>query len=196
MHSRRENGFSLIELLVVIAIVALLMSYASVAISSVINGSEMERAGQAVADAVKLARQEAVSKNRETQLAIFELPLDAEGPKGLRGFEIWRVDETPTGLVTNRVTRLQKLPPQIVISEDSSLSPLLSTAAQGTTNAAGQANLKYKTLRFRSNGMLPGASGATNFFTVQSARAKGFPPENYFTILINPLTSKVTTIRP
>ncbi len=195
---REPGGFSLVELLVVMAIIGLLMSFASMAVTSVLNGTNLERAGSTVADAIKLARQEAVSKNRETQLAFFELPADASGPQGLRGVEIWRIDDTINGQVTNRVTRLQRLPTQMMISTNSVLSTLLNSSyvITGTTNAGGVGNVNYKAIRFRANGMLAGASGSTNFITVQSARSTGIPPQDYFTILVNPLTGKVTTIRP
>ncbi|PTX95319.1 hypothetical protein DB345_13670 [Spartobacteria bacterium LR76] len=200
LMNRRTVGiqaFSLVELLVVIAIIALLMSFTSIAITSALTGSEMERAGQTVADAIKLARQEAVSKNREVQLVLLEMPQDAF-PKAWRGVEIWRIDETVNGPVTNKVSRLQRLPSQMIVSSNSALSPLLSASStlQGTTNAAGLSGLSYRAIRFRPDGTLAGANGTTNFLTIQSARATGAPPDNYFTVSINPLTGKVTTIRP
>lgn len=194
--SRIENsrGFSLIELLVVMAIMMLLLSLAAPAFTSIAMGSNLNRGGQIVADQIKLARQEAVSKNREVEVWFLNL---AEGTTpGWRGMLLVRVEENGTRVPAGRITTV---PEGILISTNStangSLSPLLMATNSITTNFSTFGNLTYRAFRFRANGSAS-ALGTNNFLTLQQAAAPGSPPPNYYTIQVNPVTGKVTTYRP
>ena len=195
-HLRHGNGFSLVEVLVVIVIMVILMAVATPAVTSILTGSKMEQAGQMVADTLRLARQEAVSKNREVQVAFFELSTDSGG-KAWIGMQVWRLDDSTNGPITNRVGRLLKLPSPMIISTNGGLSPLVtSSILTGTTNIAGNIGVTYKAFRFRANGATDSSIGVNNCLTVQDGHLPGHPPPNYFTVQVNPLTGKISTIRP
>lgn len=195
-HLRKGKGFTLLELLVVISIMVMLMTLSMPAITSILTGSKLERAGQMVADALTLARQEAVSKNREVQVAFFELPMGTGG-KGWIGLQVWRVDDSPTGSIVRPVSRLWTLPEPMIISTSGGLSPLLTTASlSGTTTIAGNTSVAYKAFRFRANGAMDSGIGTNNYITVQDAVLQGNPPPNYFTVQVNPITGKISIIRP
>lgn len=187
-------AFSLIELLMVISIIVILMVVAVPAVSSIATGTNLERAGQTVADSIGLARQEAVAKNREVQVAFLQMP-DEAGQEAWRGIQIWRIDNSTNGFVTNPVTKLLPLPHGIVIASNAT-SPLLNNAPLSGTRATPSGNLAYRAFRFRANGAVDTGIGSNNYLTVQSARDTGNPPPNFFTIQINPVTGKATTLRP
>ncbi len=67
-----SRAFSLVELLVVTAVIVVLMAVAVPALNSVLAGSGVSRAGQMISDAFVLARQEAVSKNRDVYVRFFK----------------------------------------------------------------------------------------------------------------------------
>jgi len=195
-HRRKGKGFTLLELLVVMSVMVILMTLSLPSITSIMTGSKLERAGQMVADAMTLARQEAISKNREVQVVFCELPMETGG-KGWIGLQVWRVDDSPTGPVTRQVSRLWRLPEPMVISIKGGLSPLLTASTlSGTTTIAGNTGVAYKAFRFRANGSLDSDIGTNNYVTVQDGLLQGDPPPNYFTVQVNPITGKISIIRP
>lgn len=192
---KMRRAFSLIELLAVIAIVVLIAVVGLPAFSSITAGSNLNRAGQLIGDQISLARQEAVSRNRDVQVVFYNLTNGVTG--GWRGVKLLRVDQTPNGPVTNTASRLQLIPEGIIISANPALSPLLTAGATGTTNLASYGSVQYASFRVRANGSLEGSiTSANNFLTLQSANAAGSPPVNYYTVQVDALTGKVSIYRP
>lgn len=185
-----RKAFTLVELLVVMAIIILLSSVAIPALNSVAMGSNLNRAGQIIGDQIALARQEAVTKNREVQVRFYDVATN----QSWRGVQIWRVEQTSTGAVNTPVSRLATLPEGIVINSDASLSPLLT--ADGTMSSVSNSP-PYRGFRFRANGATDSSITAANgYITLQQATAQGNPPANYYTVQINPMTGKVMVYRP
>lgn len=198
---RQAQAFSLVELLVVIAIVAILTSFAAPSLSSVISGSNLNRAGQLVNDQLALARQEAVTKNCDIHVRFFTL--NTPGLSGVRGVQLWRVEESATGPVTNAFGRMVLLPDGVLINSNSSLSPLLSLSSStggisGSTNLPSYGNVSYKGFRIRANGSMDNAIAANNYLTLQNANPPptASAPDNYYTLQVNPITGKVISYRP
>jgi uncharacterized protein (TIGR02596 family) len=190
-------GFTLLEMLVVIGIMMILVGAAVPVLNSVIAGSNMERAGQMVSDAIALARQEAVTKNRETQVAFLKYPQDGEA-EAWRGIQVWRIDEGPTGPVRKPVSRVYTLPAPLVITEDATLSPLLAhgAALSGGAPVPEKGDVPYKAFRFRANGAVDSSMAGQNYLTIVNLRQTGTPPANYYTLQINPVTGNTSVIRP
>jgi len=195
------RAFSLIELLVVIAIVALLTSVAAPSVSSVIAGSNLNRAGQLVNDQLAIARQEAVTKNCDIHVRFFTI--NSGNQSGIRGIQLWRVEEGATGPVTNAFGRMVLLPEGVLINPANTLSPLLtlSSAAggsSGTMNLPTYGNASYTGFRIRANGTLDKTVAANNFLTIQNANPppSANVPDNYYTLQVNPITGKVLSYRP
>ena len=192
--SSLSSAFSLIELLVVIAIFAILATLTLPAIGSINQAGGINRAGAILGDQIVLARQEAVSKNRDIEVRI----IDVDDPitPGYRAIQLWRVDES--GTTKTPFGKIQKLPDGIVIASNS-LSPLLSadTNVSNTTNFGGLGNRPYLGFRIRSSGGLPSdITTDNNFLTVQLAKDTGLPPKNFYTVRVNPITGRVTIHRP
>ncbi len=66
--SRRARAFSLLEILAVVAILEILMVLVAPAIVSSLGSSNLNKAGQTIGDQIALARQEALTRNREVQI--------------------------------------------------------------------------------------------------------------------------------
>jgi len=188
------TGFSLIELLVVVAIVVILAAVTVPATSSALRGASLNQAGQLVSDQLSVARQEAVSKSQDVEVRFYRMTNGlVSGWKGLR---IVRIEQTPTGPVTNPVGRFVSLPDSVMISESSSLSPLMMNATAQSENMGSRGQLSYRAFRFRPNGGLEVGVGSNNFVTLVNMQDIGASPANFYTIQINPLSGKATVYRP
>ncbi len=188
------SAFSLLELLVVIAIFAIMAAVTLPAFSSINQAEGVNRAGQTLGDTVILARQEAVSKNRDIEVRIIDVA-DPLFP-GYRAIQLWINDAAGTN--PSPLGKIQRLPDGVIIASNS-LSPLLTADANvsGSTNFGALGKRDYRGFRIRANGALPQSVTPTNnFLTVQLAKDTGEPPGNFYAIRVNPVTGRVTTHRP
>jgi uncharacterized protein (TIGR02596 family) len=194
-HSR-ASAFSLIELMIVIALLGLLTVLAVPALNSVMRGSNINLAGQTITDQLALARQDAVTRNRDVQVRFYRMT-NGSTP-GWRAVQLWRIDQGPTGPTTNAIGRLVQIPEGIIIATNNSLSPLITTPSfTGTTNLPGYGPTPYAGFRFRANGSLESTvTAARGYLTLAPASDTNETPVNYFTIQLNPLTGKTLIFRP
>lgn len=189
-----KEGFSLIELLTVIAILGILASLIVPAVGSISRGANLNRGGQMISDQLALARQEAVTRNRDVEVRFYQLTNGIS--TGWRGIQLFRIEQTPTGPVTNASSRISVVPEGIVMASNS-LSPLItSSPASGTVHLPTYGATVFRAFRFRGNGSLETSVGTNNYVTLYNAIDKASPPANYYTIQINPLTGKASVFRP
>ena len=183
------GAFSLIELLVVVAIFSIMVALVIPAFTQVRAAGVLTRGGQVLADQIALARQEASTKNRDMEVRI----VDVGGV--YRAVQLWIRGEP----ATRPLGRIEQLPDGVVVSSDTLLSPLLgaSPIVGGTAVFGALGSCPYKGFRIRADGTLDAAVNlSNNFLTVQSANDVTVPPNNYFTVRVNPVTSQVTIHRP
>lgn len=190
VSSRRGRGFSLIELLGVLALIGVLAVFAAPALNAIGGNHAMTRDGQLLGDQIHLARQAAVSRNRETELRLIEFPGGTETRWAVQ------VCDAATGRALHR---LAKLGDNSVISTAETLSPLLANLESASANypTLGGAPCGYYALTFRPNGRLRGVIPARrDYLTLHSRRDDAAAPRNYFTLQIHPLTGRLSVYRP
>ena len=203
---KKSPAFSLIELLVVISIIGILAAAAIGGLSNVARSSNLTSAAQRLGDQFALARQTAVARNLPVEVRIYKLPnfdFTTGGATLWRGLQLFIKDGT------NDVPASRPLffPQRVIISENAQASPLLTGLGTELTppsnvGAFTAANVRYKSFTIRPNGTVTATSSVPDanwFLTVHhenDAKPDGIKPANFATVQINPVTSKVTILRP
>lgn len=194
-RSFQKSAFSLVELLVVVAIIGIMASIAVPAFSSISAANGITRGGQLLGDQIILARQEATTRNRDVEVRLIDMTNGISS--GITGIQLWLADESGN---FSPLGKLQKLPESVVVTSNALYSPLLNMG-NGTMSASGPAaNRPYKAFRIRATGSPSGSSAIStnnNFLTIILEKdASRTPPDNYYSVSVNPVTSKVKIYRP
>lgn len=190
-----NRAFSLVELLTVIAIIILITALAAPMFTSISQGSNLNRAGQILGDHLALARQKAVTLNRDIEVRFYKLPDGATS--AWRGIQLVQIDQTASGPAEKPTTRAVELPAGIAMMERNDLSPLITSSPySGTTNVALRGQVDYRSFRFRPDGTTDAADITKNFVTLGSSTDTATPPKNFYTLQVNPVTGKAAVYRP
>jgi uncharacterized protein (TIGR02596 family) len=193
LTAANRTGFSIIELLVVVAILGVLMVLTLPAVSSIMQSSDLTRAGQMLADQVNLARQMASAQSAVTEIRLIELP----GRTGYTGIQIWKADSAGT---LKAARPLARLPQAVAISRNPAHSAAIGSLVESKMPAESPvANADYVSVQIRPSGFVTPVMGMNSlFFTVmsESKTADSSLPANYFMLQINPLTGAPLVYRP
>ena len=135
-----SRGFSLIELLVVCSIIALVVGFTVPAATTLIRGSQLTQAAQAVSDQISLARQQALSKNRPVEVRFYrfgdrESPGEnSEDPESgkYRAMQCFEIIESGAAIPLNKIQRL----PATVVFNRAGMSTLLDESLRGVAKNA------------------------------------------------------------
>ena len=202
----REGAFSLLELLLVVGIISLLVALAANGLNNVARSSSLATAAQRLGDQIALARQNASSLNLPVEVRLYQLPdFDATNGTAI----LWRGLQLFSQNASGNVTPLSKpvlFPNRVIISSNSAISPLLTSLTRTSPVAAvgpfPSNSVSYVSFTIRPNGMVtPSTITDTNSFLTlhqqnEPIRSGDTKPANFITIQINPITSKVTLLRP
>lgn len=185
-------AFSLIELITVMAIMSILIAVTVPAVSSLQGSMQMTSAGASVGDFLSLARQTAVSSDRDVAVRFYQ-PASG-GP--LIGCQAFILQDNGTQTAVQRVLWL---PQRVVFSDNTNQSSLFQTIS-GTATVSGQQTLKYSQFCFLRDGSTDLDPSASWFFTLTSPQAATNSttntPSNFVTFLIEPENGTVKYYRP
>jgi uncharacterized protein (TIGR02596 family) len=200
-----RHAFSLLELLVVIAILAILLIMSIPAIRSIGGGTEMTAAADLLVAQLNLARQMAITKNRNTELRLYSFNNEF-GETRFHGLQVFISQEDPSANA-EPVGRMLKLPSSACVDSGNTLSPLIAQSPILSGSSLGvsipKVGLEYEavSIGFRPDGSsytTPAAS-SQNFLTLRPWRlmnAQTTLPSNYAIVQISKATGQIRSYRP
>ncbi len=152
----KARAFSLVEMLTVLSAIAILAGFSLPAVNQIQSASALSSASESLVDQLKLARQQAMTRNRPVEVRIYQLPDPADGSRKVwRGMQIFVVEDN--GVVPSE--RPIFFPPMVRISDSATYSSLLDASRSDVVQGAGAAsgirlpdvgsNYSYRAFRFR-----------------------------------------------
>lgn len=202
---QRRSGFTLIEVLVVVSISTILLTLAANVAQDVVVANQITSAGETVMDELRLARHTAIAKDRVVEVRLYRpnVPNSFGEDQGVTALQAFIFDEDNATAKPLREAR--RLPEAIHISEDSSLSTLISDSRLKNDWKTGDeqipladAGTDYSAFRIR---FLPDGSTDLDtqqqwFLTMYPRSVKESPPPNYVTVQIKPARGTIRSYRP
>lgn len=204
MKRSSDSGFSLMEMLVVILIIGIIAAFAVPVVTGVNRSSRLARGAQIVADQLALARQTAITRNRQVEVRFYKFadPEELTSPSRFRGMQIL---EVINARALSPLDKVQPLPTTVIIDASATLSSLFDPAHKTPVLGADAlprvgTNYQYIALRFRPDGstdLLP--TQGPWFLTIhEEIYGDGLtrPPANFTTMEIDPINGGVKFFRP
>lgn len=219
----KQRAFSLVELLVVMVIIAIIASLTIPAFTSLGKAQALGTAGSNILDQLALARQTAVAQNRVVEVWFYkrlENPsrvASAGNVAKFRSYQTMVYDEEVKNNFAQ--TTMQDFPARHILLEDKVFSTLIFPyAATGTTPARtflkedlspNEKNVEYQFIRFKPTGSADlGITGTPTdtdrcFLTLKSENDPAVgtgtgarPANNFFTVMLEPVSGRARTYRP
>ncbi|HSI87228.1 MAG: Verru_Chthon cassette protein D [Candidatus Methylacidiphilales bacterium] len=212
MKARGASAFTLMELVAVMAIIAVIATLSLPAIMPMMRSSSLNTGAGMVVDELNLARQTALTENREVQVRLYKLPSSSDSSDvQFRAFRCF-VKESEDPVQWKPLTKVRYLSDQVIFSADPKYSTLLddgnaarSGLSRSTETFPGSSvPTTYVSFSFRPDGgtnLSPIDPPLGNWFlTLHLAKdpknATTGLPNNYFTTQVEPVTGRVRTFRP
>ncbi len=202
-----RSAFTLIESLAVVAILAIIVAIATPAMLGAIKATRLTAAGELVTGKLAEAQNLALTFSSDVELRLYKAPQVQlfEGGSGqfLQIYQWVESDaETDPGTGDEPAAALkpvgdrEQMPEGIIISYDAKFSSIwhLEPKVEETTGG----DREYVAIRFRPDGSTDLLEAATWFMTLvdrESAAATDLP-HNFYTVQIDPVTSKLEIYRP
>lgn len=211
MTRLRTYGFTLIELLVVVGIISALLALVIPSTTGIMKGSDITRASETVSNEISLARLQAIGKNRQVEVRIYQyaepnMPSESSGKSATWHWHALQAFELDPGGVAYPLGKIQELPGSAVIDENVNLSSILNPALgapapHGSTSAIPPAgtNYYYTSFYFYTDGSTSLSPSQVWFLTIRNINSPSSgttPPANFATIQVNPLNGTAEVFRP
>lgn len=222
-HASKNPGFSLLELLVVILIIGIVAAFVTPAASTILKGSHLSQAEQVLTDQIKLARQQAVTKNHSIEVRFIrygdpELPGERADTPSTGFFRAIQVMEVLDSGAVVPLDKPQLLPLSIIVSPGSlstlvshtDLLPVKKARKEKSPDGTGgdpslprgiDWNYEFVSFRFMPDGgtSLNSTTGTIWCITLHNANerpAGGVPPPNFVTLQLDPVAGSIRLFRP
>lgn len=188
-HEGGRAAFTLLELLVVLAVVSVLIGMMLPAMGSLQGASQLRRAGEMVSNAVALARQTALTRNRSVAFRFYARS-QSEPFFACQYFILEDSGELVPG-------KFYRLPDNMVVSRNDQHTKLPDIAPAATATLPGNEAAVYSEFRFRRDGSTDLDAGEKWFVTAVNARdVTTALPANFQSLLIDPANGTVRTFQP
>jgi len=188
--ARGIAGFTLLEMLAVLGVFLLALAMVLPGLNGVLDGRTLDAATAQAASDLRLARQQAITANRDVIVRIYEIPEGAGW--AMRGYQSFLPDTG--GAAPRALSAATFLPPGVRFSTQADETTLLTLPGQ-TPDAAAPAlpppvarNYRYRTLLFRANGT------PLRGFCLTLRPMRGSAPGR--TIAIDEATGRITVFTP
>ncbi|TLD71274.1 Verru_Chthon cassette protein D [Phragmitibacter flavus] len=206
-------GFSLVEMLMVCGIFAVLLALVTPAAISLISASRMNSAVSMLNDELNLARQAAMTENRDVEVRFYRVASNVGG-EGFqyRAFRTLRQQQKGDGSQLVADGPVKRLPGSVILSANAEHSTLLDYANPNRSGlSSGQEDLPGERLPSDYVGLVFKPDGGTSlnpvdlpegnwFLTLFQDQDKRGPesglPANFCTLQIEPITGRSRVYRP
>jgi uncharacterized protein (TIGR02596 family) len=216
------RGFSLIELLAVMSIIAIIAAATLPAVTGVMKGSTISEAGLIVADKLKEGAEQSLALHSVVEVRFYSYPdASVKGGTAFQALQIYKVSFNPDSTDANNQTTYTPLGPVVTLPKPAIMltgqagngndySSLLDLGTSASLSSGTEplpalpilgSNYTYLRFAFHPNGttdLPPGNPGAATppLYYVTVAPPEPSPPQDFYTIAVDPVSGKVTTYRP
>lgn len=200
--NRVANAFTLVELMVVITIIVIVSAFATPAVTTILRGNKIARAGTTIAQELSRARQQALTHNRKTEVRFYKFtdPRTPAAENAYRGVQIFKTELDGTKIA---IGNMKTLPEGVVMNETAGLSPLIANTLplSGTKPKIPHVDTAYtaQVLEFLPDGSTALDPANKWFVTVHNeidGASASTAPDNFYTVQIDPLLGTLRSHRP
>lgn len=185
------RGFSLVELLAVMAILSLLFVMSAVSITNLQRSQKLVQAATEVKESLQLARQFALTRNQVIVASFCQVQDELGSTDKINAL---RLDAVNADGTFTPISKMIRFPTGFSVWDN---------AAWSTLNSLSKTNLSFQgssvpcyQFGFRPSGRTTLASTNGWFFTIRNHQTPESVPKNFVTLVVDPVTGRITWNQP
>lgn len=203
-RKKKQHGFSLVELLVVITVVAILVSISLNMTKGSLTSVEISTSAGEVATIFNRAKEEALIRNANVQVRIYETEDEDFGERAYNLVGIGMI-ETPDDvsdvnvedLEFTQLARRYRIPSSVYLMDTAPHSTMITDAFEGVENDDELGSLNYSAITFSPNSRTSlSADEQWTLTFIPNGENLNNLPKNFITLQLYPSTGRVNIIEP